>query len=82
MADEVPAGPAAPISLDCRGLKCPLPVLKLEKRAEGLAPGTAIELRSDDPVARIDIPLWCRQHGHHCSPEPDGRGLRFQIVIG
>lgn len=76
------AGPAEPLLLDCRGLKCPLPVLKLEKRAEGLASGTVLELRSDDPVAKLDIPLWCRQHGHDCTSTPDGSGLRFSIVIG
>lgn len=66
--------------LDCRGLKCPLPVLKLEKRLAQLPSGGAITLLATDPVARIDIQLLCRQGGHACELDSDGDVLRFAIV--
>lgn len=68
--------------LDCRGLKCPLPVLKLEKRLARLPPGAALTLLATDPMARIDIPLLCRQGGHACALGQDGDVLRFAIVKG
>jgi tRNA 2-thiouridine synthesizing protein A len=68
--------------LDCRGLKCPLPVLKLEKRVEAAAPGTALIVLATDPMARIDIPLYCRQHGHACTVTTEGEVLRFEVVRG
>jgi tRNA 2-thiouridine synthesizing protein A len=66
--------------LDCRGLKCPLPVLKMEKRLAAMASGEPLTLLATDPVARIDIPLYCRQNGHPCAISQDGDALRFEIV--
>ena len=71
-----------PDLLDCRGLKCPLPVLKLEKRIEAAVPGTALLVLATDPMAKIDIPLYCRQHGHACAVSTEGDVLRFEIVCG
>ena len=71
-----------PDLLDCRGLKCPLPVLKLEKRIEAAVPGTTLVVLATDPMAKIDIPLYCRQHGHTCEVSADGDVLRFEIVRG
>jgi tRNA 2-thiouridine synthesizing protein A len=66
--------------LDCRGLKCPLPVLKLEKLLAQLPGGAALNVLATDPVAKIDIPLYCRQNGHACDASQDGEVLRFAIV--
>lgn len=66
--------------LDARGLKCPLPVLKLEKRLGQLAPGAALTILADDPIARIDIPLYCTQNGHACGISRLGDALQFEIV--
>jgi tRNA 2-thiouridine synthesizing protein A len=71
-----------PELLDCRGLKCPLPVLKLEKRIEAAAPGTALVVLASDPMAKIDIPLYCRQHGHSCAVSAEGELMRFEVVRG
>jgi len=68
--------------LDCRGLKCPLPVLKLEKRIEAAPTGSTLVVLATDPMARIDIPLYCRQHGHACAVSTDGDVMRFEIVRG
>ena len=70
------------IELDTRGLNCPLPVLKLEKAIDGLPAGTRVTVHADDPVAKVDIPLYCRQHGHVCDGRTEGDALRFTIVTG
>ena len=66
--------------VDARGLKCPLPVLKMEKRLEALPIGAELIVLATDPIARIDIPLYCRQHGHACTMTQDGDTMRFAIV--
>jgi tRNA 2-thiouridine synthesizing protein A len=71
---------AEPELLDCRSLRCPLPVLRTEKRLAQLAPGSRLVVLATDPMARIDIPLHCRQHGHACAVEAEGDVLRFEIV--
>lgn len=68
--------------LDARGLKCPLPVLKMEKRLSQLAPGARLAVLADDPIAKVDIPLFCTQNGHACAVSAEGSALRFEIVRG
>ena len=69
-----------PETIDARGLKCPLPVLKMEKRLAALPAGAALIVLATDPMAKVDIPLFCRQHGHDCAVSTDGGVLRFDIV--
>ena len=66
--------------IDCRGLKCPLPVLKMEKRLSQLAAGASFVVLATDPMAKIDIPLFCRQNGHSCDVSSEADVMRFQIV--
>lgn len=65
--------------VDARGLKCPLPVLKTEKALAQLPAAGRLTVLATDPVAKIDIPLYCRQHGHACVLAEDGGTLRFTI---
>jgi tRNA 2-thiouridine synthesizing protein A len=46
--------------LDCRGQRCPLPVIALAKRLPQLATGSVVRVLADDPAAANDIPAWCR----------------------
>lgn len=66
--------------VDARGLKCPLPVLKTEKRLVHLPAGARLTVLATDPMAKLDIPLHCRQNGHDCTVSQDGDTLRFEIV--
>jgi tRNA 2-thiouridine synthesizing protein A len=66
--------------VDARGLKCPLPVLKLEKRLDQVTAGTHLTVLATDPIAKVDIPLFCVQKGHKCTAKLDGAVLRFSIV--
>jgi tRNA 2-thiouridine synthesizing protein A len=51
-------------TLDLRGLKCPLPALMTKKALARLAPGTALSVLADDPMAAVDIPHMCHGEGH------------------
>jgi tRNA 2-thiouridine synthesizing protein A len=72
--DDAPAD-----TLDARGLKCPLPVLKAEKRLAALPAGGRLLVLATDPMARVDLPLFCRQHGYACTESRDGDTWRFAI---
>lgn len=52
------------LELDALGLLCPLPVLKISKRMQGLGIGRVIRVEADDPAALIDIPHFCAEKGH------------------
>jgi TusA-related sulfurtransferase len=48
------------IELDCRGLRCPGPVIELAKRFGEAEIGQLVAVVSDDPAAGVDVPAWCR----------------------
>jgi len=50
----------ADVELDCRGLKCPLPIIRLATNIGDLRLGQTVAVVADDPAARPDIPAWCR----------------------
>lgn len=52
------------LSIDLRGLACPLPVLKTRKALKGLAPGRRLLVEATDPLAAIDIPHFVTQSGN------------------
>jgi tRNA 2-thiouridine synthesizing protein A len=69
-----------PNTIDARGLKCPLPVLKLEKRLGQVAAGTEIVVLATDPMAKVDIPLHCRQNGHNFAQAEAEGAFRFVVT--
>jgi tRNA 2-thiouridine synthesizing protein A len=50
--------------LDLRGLKCPLPAMLAKKALARLAPGAAVTVLADDPLAAVDIAHMCHGEGH------------------
>jgi tRNA 2-thiouridine synthesizing protein A len=66
--------------LDASGLSCPLPVLKVRKRLNGMAPRERLEVVTTDPLSVIDMPVFCAQAGHRIVAE-EKHGDRFVFVI-
>lgn len=48
------------VQVDARGLRCPLPVIRLAEALGGHPVGTEVRLLATDPAARTDIPAFCR----------------------
>lgn len=53
----------APV-VDCRGQRCPLPIIALARHIVDVPVGAVLYLRADDPAAAIDVPAWCRLKQH------------------
>ena len=71
------------VLIDVRGLKCPLPVLKTARRMDGHRAGTRFLVLATDPLAAIDVPHFCSEHGHALlSQSGEGGELRFEIEKG
>jgi tRNA 2-thiouridine synthesizing protein A len=63
----------APIEvLDCRGMRCPLPVITLARRLPQVPIGTVVRVLADDPAAAVDIPAWCRLRDQEYLGSADG----------
>ncbi len=50
-------------TIDLRGLKCPLPVLRARRVLDRLARGEVVTLVCTDPLAGLDIPNLVRETG-------------------
>jgi TusA-related sulfurtransferase len=50
--------------LDCTGLRCPLPIVKVSLAMKHMATGERLLVEATDPAFRPDITAWTRQLGH------------------
>jgi tRNA 2-thiouridine synthesizing protein A len=49
---------------DARGSACPGPLLEAKKSIGSVSVGGVVEVRSNDPASRDDIPVWADRVGH------------------
>ena len=52
------------IVIDTRGLRCPLPVLKVQKDIKTLAFNQIALVIADDPLASIDLGHFCEHNNY------------------
>lgn len=77
-------GPDDGVVLDARGLRCPVPVIRLARVARDAAPGALLTVVATDPAAQHDVPAWARMRGHvvvGSRTEPDG-ALAITVRVG
>ncbi|WP_322789956.1 sulfurtransferase TusA family protein [Paenibacillus kobensis] len=51
-------------TLDCKGLACPMPIVKTKKAMDQLQPGQVIEVQATDKGSLADIQGWAKNTGH------------------
>ena len=76
-----------PVVVDARGLRCPIPVIRLARQAQALVPGDLITVWSTDPAAVHDVPAWARMRGHAIEESvdvdaPEGAFTAITVRIG
>lgn len=79
-AESAAAGTAAAtgvvVDLDCTGLACPGPVMKLQESIATLSPGDEVLAHVSDPGFRLDAPAWAAKNGHTLVEiKPEGPGF-------
>ena len=47
--------------IDCRGLNCPLPILKTKKAVDGLSSGKVLKMLATDPGSVNDVQSWSKR---------------------
>lgn len=79
-SDPQPVPLMTAIPLNLRGLKCPLPALRVRKALKGADPGALFVVECTDPMAAIDIPNLMRETGDAIEESrSDGDLLVFHI---
>ncbi|GAA3562626.1 hypothetical protein GCM10022197_17800 [Microlunatus spumicola] len=51
------------LTLDCRGMRCPRPIIEIARHLDDVEVGGLIELLADDPATTPDLAAWCRMRG-------------------
>lgn len=54
----------ADVTLDAKGLNCPLPILKARKALKDVPSGGTLEVLSTDPGSVADFDAFCRTTGN------------------
>jgi tRNA 2-thiouridine synthesizing protein A len=67
-------------TLDVRGLRCPLPLLRARAELGALGPGDALEVLATDPEAPIDLAALAADQALSFDSAPDGTGWRITLV--
>jgi tRNA 2-thiouridine synthesizing protein A len=50
--------------LDCKGMNCPLPILKTKKQMDAMQSGQVLKMVSTDPGSINDMQAFTRRTGH------------------
>ncbi|MEK7700463.1 MAG: sulfurtransferase TusA family protein [candidate division NC10 bacterium] len=67
-------------TLDCRGLLCPLPIIKLSKAVKTVDLGAVIEMLATDPGSVPDMEAFEKQTGHKVLERSEAKGVyRFLV---
>lgn len=78
-----PAATGLTVDLDCTGLACPGPIMKLSEKVKDLKPGDEITIHVSDPGFANDGPAWCERNGHELvALVPEGPGFAATIRKG
>jgi len=71
------------IQLDCTGLACPGPIMKLSAAVKEASIGDEVQVTVSDPGFALDAPAWASKNGHKLvSLEPKGSGFVATIRKG
>ena len=81
-ASSPTAGPTGVVvDLDCTGLACPGPIMRLTKTMLTMAPGDEVLAHVSDPGFALDAPAWAQRNGHQLveiTPEGPGYAAKFR----
>lgn len=67
-------------TLDVRGMKCPMPVLRANRALRGMAAGERLRVLATDRASVADFQAFCRETGHALVAQGEDAGvLSFTI---
>jgi tRNA 2-thiouridine synthesizing protein A len=69
------------LSLDFKGLLCPMPVVKLAQAIKQVQVGELVEAVATDPGVMADIPAWARTSGNEVVTLDKCEDKTFKFVV-
>ena len=68
------------VTLDCKGLSCPMPIVKLNSTVKKMEIGQVLEMFGTDPGSKKDVVLWCKRKGNELLETSEEGGI-FRFII-
>ena len=62
-------------ALDCKGLNCPLPILKTKKQIDAMQSGQVLKMEATDPGSVNDVNAWTRRTGNELVTQSEEGGI-------
>lgn len=75
-----PVVPKETIRLDCNGLQCPGPIMKVFETMKEMGDGETLEVTASDPGFVKDIGAWCRRTGNTLIVS-ERRGMDYVALV-
>lgn len=63
------------ISVDTKGMACPMPIVKAKKALDGLQSGQVMEVQSTDKGSVNDFQAWVKQTKHELLKHEEENGV-------
>lgn len=67
--------------IDCLGLRCPMPVVKVKRAIKGLEIGQIVEMIATDPGVIPDMEAWERQTRHEVLTAEERKDETFRFLV-
>jgi tRNA 2-thiouridine synthesizing protein A len=70
----------ADVTLDCYGLRCPMPIVQTTRKIKEMKTGEVLEVLSTDAGIKEDMPAWCRTSGQEfLGAETEGDVIKVYV---
>jgi len=71
------------VTLDLKGLSCPMPILKIKKQLKTMSSGQVLLALGTDPGTKNDVGRTCEKEGHELlGIDEEGGVFKFYIKKG
>jgi tRNA 2-thiouridine synthesizing protein A len=67
--------------LDCRGMSCPMPIVRISRTMQGLAVEDTLTVQAKDPSFRADVEAWVRKLGQELHTFSEQDGIQTAVII-
>lgn len=70
----------ADVTVDTKGMACPMPIVKAKKALDGLQPGQTMEVQSTDKGSLNDFQAWVKQTKNELIAHEEENGV-FKFLV-
>jgi tRNA 2-thiouridine synthesizing protein A len=67
--------------LDCRGMSCPMPIVRISRTFQGLAVDDTLTVQAKDPSFRADVEAWVRKLGQELQTFSEQDGIQTAVIV-